>query len=71
MIALGTVLAGLGALGCHLGLVLGRLGIVLGALGPLPGSPGPLLGVILASWGSLFGAFLASLFGALEKSSKP
>ena len=35
----------------------GRLGVVLGALGPLLGPPGPLLGVILASQGSLFGAF--------------
>ena len=35
----------------------GALGVVLGPLGPLPGPPGPLLGVILASWRTLFRAF--------------
>ncbi len=34
------------------------LGVGLGPLGPLQGPPGPLLGVILASWRSLFRAFL-------------
>ena len=45
----------------------GRLGVVLGALGPLLGPPGPLLGVILASQGSLFGAFWEVFFGGLAQ----
>ena len=39
-----------------LGAVLAALGPLLPRLGPLPGPPGPLLGVILASWRSLFRA---------------